>query len=94
MERYLIDTYVISDYFAEALPETGLQFMDSVVDVVPNLSIITQMELLSWNTDSLTEQKVRDFLADSNVWDISPEVIQHCVRIRKGKKIKTPGGLD
>ena len=93
MERYLIDTNVVSDYFAEALPETGLQFIDSVVDAVPNISVITQIELLCWNTDSLTQQKVRDFIADSLVWDISPEVIQHCVSIRKGKKIKTPDAI-
>lgn len=93
MERYLIDTNVVSDYLAEVLPRTGLQFMDSIVDAIPNLSIITQIELLSWKTDHTTEQKVRDFIADSNVWDVSPDVIQHCVNIRRGKKIKTPDAI-
>lgn len=54
MERYLIDTNVISDYFSADLPQNGLQFMDSVVDAIPNLSVITQIELLCWNTDNLT----------------------------------------
>lgn len=43
MEQYLIDTNVISDYFSASLPENGLQFMDSVLDAVPKLSIITQI---------------------------------------------------
>lgn len=45
MERYLIDPNVVSDYFSASLPASGLQFMDSVIDVVPNLSVITQIEL-------------------------------------------------
>jgi predicted nucleic acid-binding protein len=34
MERYLIDTNVVSDYFSASLPAGGLQFMDSVIDAV------------------------------------------------------------
>ena len=93
MERYLIDTNVVSDYFAETLPETGLQFMDTVVDAVPNLSIITQIELLCWNTDIHTEQKVKEFIIDSMILNVSSDVIQHCVSIRKGKKVKTPDAI-
>jgi predicted nucleic acid-binding protein len=93
MERYLIGTNVVSDYLSAALPEGGLDFMDTVVDAIPNLSIISQIELLCWNADTNTEQKVRDFIADSVILDISPDVIQHCVTIRKGKKIKTPDAI-
>jgi predicted nucleic acid-binding protein len=50
MEQYLIDTNVISDYFSGSLPQSGLQFMDSVINFVPNLSVITQIELLCWKT--------------------------------------------
>jgi len=34
MERYLIDTNVVSDYFSASLPATGLRFMDVVIDIV------------------------------------------------------------
>lgn len=53
MERYLIDTNVISDYFSSSLPANGLQFMDSVIDAMPNFSVITQIELLCWKTDAV-----------------------------------------
>jgi predicted nucleic acid-binding protein len=75
MERYLIDTNVVSDYFSASLPATGLQFMDLVIDAVPNLSVITQIELLCWKTDIAKEQAVKDFIADSEVLDITPDVI-------------------
>jgi hypothetical protein len=60
--------------------------MDTVIDAIPNLSIITQIELLCWKKDAFTEQKVKDFIADSILLDISSDVISHCVNIVKVKK--------
>jgi len=48
-----------------------MDFMNTVIDAVPNISIITQIELLCWNTDAATEQNVKDFVADSTVLNIS-----------------------
>lgn len=93
MERYLIDTNIISDYFSASLATRGLQFMDSVIDAVPILSVITQIELLCWKTDAVKEQRVKDFITDSEVLDITPDVIIHCVNIRRDKKVKTPDAI-
>ena len=93
MEQYLIDTNVVSDYFSASIPASGLQFMDLVIDAVPNLSVISQIELLSWKTDAATEQRIKDFIADSNIFGISANVIAHCVNIRRNKKIKTPDAI-
>jgi len=91
MEQYL--TNVISDYFSASLPESGLQFMDTVIDSLPNLSVISQIELLCWKTDAAKEQRVKDFIADSTIFDIAPNVISHCVNIRRNKKVKTPDAI-
>ena len=93
MEQYLIDTNVVSDYLSASLPATGMQLLDKAVDAIPNLSVITQIELLCWNTDEPTELNVKNFIADSEVLDINPDVIAHCVTIRKNKKIKTPDAI-
>ena len=45
MEHYLIDTNVISDYFTSSFSAAGMQFMDAAINAIPNLSIITQIEL-------------------------------------------------
>jgi hypothetical protein len=42
MEQYLIDTNVVSDYFSASLSSSGLELLDSVIDAIPNLSIITK----------------------------------------------------
>ena len=93
MERYLIDTNVVSDYFSASLPTNGLLFMDAVMDAGPKLSVITQIELLCWKTEATKEQQVKDFISDSEVFDITHNVIMHCVEIRRNKKIKTPDAI-
>jgi predicted nucleic acid-binding protein len=93
MEHYLIDTNVVSDYFSASLPTRGLQFMDFVIDEIPNISIISQIELLCWKTDAVKEQQVKDFITDSAVFNITYNVIAHCVSIRRNQKIKTPDAI-
>ena len=93
MEQYLIDTNIVSDYFSASLPVAGMDFMDAVINDIPHLSIITQIELLCWSTDINTTQNVKQFISDSIVFDISPDIIEHCVNIRKYKKVKTPDAI-
>ena len=93
MEQYLIDSNVVSDYLSASLSAAGIDFLDSVIDAGPNLSVISQIELLCWNTDKATTEKVKNFIADSVILDISPDVVAHCVALRKGKKIKTPDAI-
>ncbi len=93
MEQYLIDTNVVSDYFSELLPEAGMTLIDETIDATPNLSMITQIELLSWKTDNVVEQQVKNFIQDSIIWEVTPDVVTECVRIRRSKKIKTPDAI-
>lgn len=60
---------------------------------MPNLSVISQIELLCWKTDAAKEQRVKGFIADSTIFDIAPDVITHCVNIRRNKKVKTPDAI-
>ena len=93
MEQYLIDTNVVSDYLSASFSAAGMVLMDVAIDATPNLAIITQIELLCWNTDEATTINVQNFIADSIVLDITPDVIAQCVALRKGKKIKTPDAI-
>jgi hypothetical protein len=93
MEQYLIDTNVVSDYFSASFSVNGMDFMNTVIDTVPNISVITQIELLSWNADTPTEQKVKSFADDSIVLNITQDIVIQCVNIRKRKKIKTPDAI-
>lgn len=93
MEQFLIDTNVVSDYLSASFSEKAMSFMDEAINQVPNLSVITEIELLCWKTDSSTEEKVRSFIAESTVVNIGSDVIASCVKLRKGRKIKTPDAI-
>ena len=93
MERYLIDTNVVSDYLSASFSSAGLGLMDEALDATPNISIITQIELLCWKTDESTIENIKQFIADCIIYDINSDVINHCVNLRKSKKIKTPDAI-
>ena len=59
MERYLIDTNIVSDYFSASLPAEGLAFLESIIDRIANISVITQIELLSWGLTATRRQAKR-----------------------------------
>ncbi|MCF2496428.1 MULTISPECIES: type II toxin-antitoxin system VapC family toxin [Dyadobacter] len=91
MEQYLIDTNAVSHYLSAMLTQPGIDFMDDVINATPNLSVISQIELLSWKT--LKSSQISDFINDSLIFNITPEVVAICVSIRKSRKIKTPDAI-
>jgi predicted nucleic acid-binding protein len=93
MERFLIDTSSVSDYLSSSLPSKGMRFLDAVVDSTPNISVITQIELLCWNVSDDKYKGIKNFVADCRVFEITPDIIDNCVKVRKGKKIKTPDAI-
>jgi predicted nucleic acid-binding protein len=93
MGQYLIDTNVVSDYLQASMSPNGLQFMDNVIDAVPKLSVISQIELLCWKTDAVMEQNIKDFIADSIILNVTNNVITLCVDIRRNYRTKTPDAI-
>jgi predicted nucleic acid-binding protein len=70
-----------------------MAIMDTAIDDTPNISIITQIELLCWKTDEVTTQNIRSFISDSIVLNIDDQIVNHCVSLRKEVKIKTPDAI-
>ena len=93
MEQYLIDTNVVSDYFSNSFSINAIRFLDNIIDSIPNLSVITQIELLSWKIDNSIAVKVQNFIGDSTIHNINSEVVKRCVELRRNKKIKTPDAI-
>lgn len=93
MEQYLIYTNVVSDYLSNSIANKGALFIDKIINEKSNLSIITQIELLCWNTNNKTIKNIKYFLQESEIFDIISDVINHCVVIRKAKKINTPDAI-
>ena len=94
MGQYLIDNNVISNYFSELFSEKSMNAVAEIIDKVPNISVITEIEALSWiNPDKKKEEIVEEFIQDANVLTISPAIVSQCVTIRRSRKIKTPDAI-
>ena len=94
MGQYLIDNNAISNYFSVLFTEKGMSFMAEVLDQTPTISVITEIEALSWiNPDKSKEQIVKTFVQDANILALTPEVVAQTIRIRRSRKIKTPDAI-
>jgi predicted nucleic acid-binding protein len=82
----------ILSYFSKGLPEKGMDFIADFIDQVPNISVITEIEALSW-INPAKEKIIQEFVKDANVLPVSPSVVSLCVEIRRSKKIKTPDAI-
>ncbi len=94
MGQYLIDNNAISNYFSGLFTEKGMDFMAEVFDQTPTISVITEIEALSWiNPDKSKEQIVKAFVKDASILALTPAVVAQCVSIRRSRKIKTPDAI-
>jgi hypothetical protein len=63
MGQYLIDNNVISHYFSALYSETVMEFVGEIIDNTPIISVITQIEALSWvNSDKSKENFLKEFV--------------------------------
>lgn len=94
MEQYLIDNNAISNFFSGLFTEKGMDFMADVLDQTPIISVITEIEALSWiSSDKAKEQIVKDFIQDATVLALTPAIVSQCISIRRSRKIKTPDAI-
>jgi predicted nucleic acid-binding protein len=94
MGQYLIDNNAISNFFSALFTEKGMDFMSEVLDQTPKISVITEIEALSWiNPDKGKEQIVKAFIQDATILTLTPSVVAQCVSIRRSRKIKTPDAI-
>lgn len=71
-----------------------MNFIADIIDLTPNISVITQIEALSWvSSDKNKEAIVKAFVDDANILQLSPDVVAQCVKIRRSRKIKTPDAI-
>ena len=94
MEQYLIDNNVISNYFFNAFSERAIGFLANIIDKMPNLSVITKIEALSWRSPNTAKENiVRVFVNASNIIALSDDIVEKCIEIRRNCKIKIPDAI-
>jgi predicted nucleic acid-binding protein len=94
MEKYLIDNNVIANYTSEKFSKNAMNFLANVIDEIPNISVITKIEALSWHSAIIQEEdSVKLFVNSSNIIALSDSIVEKCIEIRRNCKIKTPDAI-
>jgi len=93
MERYLIDSNAIIDYLGNKIPENSKKFMDHVINSTPNISILSKIEVLGYNSSEESQFILKNFVLDSNIFMLTDDVSTICIEIRKNYKTKLPDAI-
>ena len=94
MGSYLIDNNIISKYFSDSFSEEMTNFISEIINQTPLISVITEIEALSWvSQDKNKEKIISDFISDSKIVTLNSDIVSLCIKIRRSKKIKTPDAI-
>ncbi|MEO8713086.1 MAG: type II toxin-antitoxin system VapC family toxin [Parafilimonas sp.] len=91
--HYLIDTNSVIDYLGKKLPLQGMSFMNDVIDAAINVSVVTKIELLSFNAPEENYKLLIDFMNDAAVLDLSSNIVDASIDIRRKHKTKLPDAI-
>jgi p-aminobenzoyl-glutamate transporter AbgT len=81
--QYLIDSNAVIDYLGNKLPTLGMVFMNSIIDSVPIISVVSKIEILSYNAPDEHYKTLSNFINDATVLDLTNNVVETCIQIRK-----------
>lgn len=90
---YLIDSNAVIDFLGNNLPKKGMKFVGEIIDDVPKISVITQIEILGFNGTDQEELVFKSFVSDSEIYNLNTKIINLCIELRKIHKIKLPDAL-
>jgi predicted nucleic acid-binding protein len=91
--EYLIDTNAVIDYLSKKLSSFGMDFMNSIVDAVPNISVITKIEVLGFKASVEHYHLLNNFMNDATVLDLTGNIVDSTIDIRREYKTKLPDAI-
>jgi len=90
---YLIDTNVIIDFLSGRFKKPSIEFLEPILSRQPSISIISKIEVLGFNSTPEQEKLLRNFISELYHINITSEVVDMCIEIRKNHRIKLPDAL-
>ncbi len=93
-KKYLIDTNIIIYYMDNKIPDSQLNFIESIFQFSFNISTITKIELLGWHgIDNVIRKKIESFLKNARVFYIDQNVENMTIKIKQSNKIPVPDAV-
>jgi predicted nucleic acid-binding protein len=90
---YLLDSNVIIGYLAGRIPPSGMKTVSAIVDQIPHISVISQIEVLRYNDTPENEAILNSFIDSSVIYFLNPTVVQRTIELCKYSKIKLPDAI-
>ncbi|MDR0844467.1 MAG: type II toxin-antitoxin system VapC family toxin [Tannerella sp.] len=91
--KYLLDSNVIIGYLDNKLPPEGMTFVSGIVDKMPNISVISQIEVLRYNASAGVMNVLSDFVDSSVILPLDNNVAEVTIDLCRQSKIKLPDGI-
>lgn len=91
---YLIDTNILIYYFNNNIPEEQTKKVENIFNNSFNISLITKIEFLGFprHTDN-SFKRAEEFLGYAETYDLSSEIIDRTIKLRRDHKIKLPDAI-
>ena len=91
--QYLIDTNAVIDYLGEKLPASGMAFMNNIINAVPQLSVVSKIEVLGFNAPAEYYQLLTNFMNDATIVPLTEDIVNESINVRKKHKTKLPDAV-
>jgi len=90
----LLDTNFIINYFKGTFKGASGTFADSIINQKTYISVITQIELLSWKLlNDKDEEIIKGFISDCTVFSLEESIVSTTILLRKAISIKLPDAI-
>ena len=89
----MIDSNSVIYFLDGILPPKGMEFMKSIVDSRPQMSVMTEIEVLGFNIDTASRDLFDYLFEVSTVFDLSRPIVEQTILLRKSQKIKLPDAI-
>lgn len=89
-EKFLIDTNVLIGYIGKTLPAKAQKIIAQIIDEEFNISFINKIEVLGHPS---ADKELREFIGLANMYDVSEEIIEKTIEIRRSHKTKLPDAI-
>ena len=91
--KFLLESNAVIDFLGAKYPQEAMNFLKSVVDDIPNISIISEIEVLSYKTDEEEYKVLQNFCMDAVVLELSDEIVTKTIEVRIKHKLKVPDAI-
>ncbi|MDQ6609293.1 MAG: type II toxin-antitoxin system VapC family toxin [Bacteroidota bacterium] len=91
--KFLLDSNAVIDFLGGKYPTEGMNLVNSAVDDIPNFSIISKIEVLSYKASEIEYELLLSFCRDALILQLNEDIVQKTIALRIDYKLKTPDAI-